>query len=87
MKIITRQFYNYMDKMSKEMTYQEPFPTSTKCPKCKKLTKLLMLIDDDEGLLSHQRPKNVEIWPHDCTAIALYLCTNCGEMGVEWNQA
>ena len=86
MKIVVKQSYDYMRKMTKEMTYQREFDEELACPKCSNPTKLMMLIDDDEGLVTKYRPKNVKIWPHDCLAIALYLCTECGELVAKWNQ-
>ena len=49
----------------------------------------LMVINDDEGLISGQREFVVEegeIWPHDCLAITLYRCPICGEITALWNQ-
>lgn len=87
MRVSVKQSYKWMDRVRKEMTYQAEFPETVKCIKCKKDTVLMMLIDDDEGLILGYRPKDVRVWPHDCTAIALYLCTDCGEITTLWNQA
>ena len=84
MRIITKQWL--MAEMAREMTWQDPFDTTLKCSKCGKKAKLMMLIDDDEGIVCDERPNDVKIWPHDCLAIALYLCTECGELTAVWNQ-
>ena len=68
-------------------TYQWPFAKVIQCNECPEKTDLVMLIDDDEKELAGQRLPKVKIWPHDSTAIALYLCTYCGHMMAEWNQA
>lgn len=70
-----------------QFSYQQQLELTCLCRKCKEQARLIMLIDDDEGLLASQRPEGVKIWPHDCTAIALYLCTQCGSMRAKWNQA
>ena len=69
-----------------KLTYQLPFALAKDCPKCKSNAKLIMLIQDDERLVASQRPTAVKVWPHDCMAVALYLCTECGEMIADWNQ-
>jgi len=87
MRVSVKQSFNWMDRVRKKMTYQAEFPETVKCCCCKKETVLMMLIDDDEGLICHYRPKIVTgVWPHDCLAIALYLCTDCGEITALWNQ-
>lgn len=70
------------------LTYQEPFPPVMECRRvsCRGKAYLIMLIDDDEGLIRAKRPSKAEIWPHDCTAIALYICAECGDMIADWNQ-
>ena len=86
MKITIKQRYKFMSKALREDTYQSEFSESIPCHACLKPTKSLMVIDDHEGLISEERPKKVAIWPHDCMAIALYLCTDCGEITAKWNQ-
>jgi len=87
MKIVTKQGYiRYILNQGEKMTYQDPFSEKAACT-CGEIASLIMLIDDDEGQLESQRPLRVKVWPHDCTAIALYLCTSCGEMIAKWNQA
>jgi len=84
MKMVIEQ--SKMANSAKDFTYQAPFPITVKCRKCKNPARLIMLVDDDIGELVAQRPRNVKVWPHDCSAIAIYLCTNCGSMRATWNQ-
>ncbi len=88
MRILTKRTYNFMDRARKETTYQTEFPATVPCNHCKtKEAPLMALMDDDEGLICHNRPENVKIWPHDCMAVALYMCPECGEITTLWNQA
>lgn len=88
MKTVTKQKYGYMDKMAEEMTYQSAFPTSVKCAMCGGSARLVILLDDDEGQVEAQRPRDYKgIWPHDCMAVANYMCGKCGEITTDWNQA
>ena len=69
------------------VTYQNPFPTKALCKKCRVKEALpIMLINDISKEICNQRPKGVRVWPHDSTAIVLYLCTECGNMTADWNQ-
>ena len=88
MQVVIKQAYNWMDRARENMTYQEAFPESARCIRCKKGAKLMMVIDDDEGMIAHCKPRDHEgIWPHDCMAMALYICRKCGEITIKWNQA
>lgn len=84
MRILTSRIW--MERRLGDITYQAPFPDATVCEECGESAPVLMLIDDDEGLLLKQRPSKVKVWPHDLTAIALYLCTSCGKLFAAWNQ-
>ena len=90
MKIVTRQEHGFVNKARIEETWQAPFPGTVPCGSCKEFLAMpLMVINDDEGLISGQREFVVEegeIWPHDCLAITLYLCPKCGEITALWNQ-
>ena len=87
MKIAFRQEHGFIYRALQLDTYQMPFPETTPCVHCKKEgARPLMVIDDDEGLIPGQRPPEDGIWPHDCSAIALYLCPDCGEITAKWNQ-
>ncbi len=90
MRIITKHKYDYMNKARTEMSYQSEFQPHTRCESCSGASILMMLIDDDEGLVADQRSfvENtiVTVWPHDSMAIALYLCVECGEIKAMWNQ-
>ena len=84
MKVVVNQ--GNLKEACFELTYQQPFELTCNCRKCKKQANLMMIVDDDEWLISYQRPDNVRIWPHDCTTVAIYLCTHCGSMRTKWNQ-
>ena len=72
---------------AKLTTYQSPFPETLRCKRCKNDAKLMLIINDETGLLIKERPESVRVWPHDYSSTAVYLCTNCGSMRAEWNQA
>ena len=77
-----------MAKNAKVVTYQAEFPLNIMCHKCRDKAAILMMIIDDDGEVCEQpRPVRARVWPHDCVAIALYLCTSCGKITAEWNQA
>lgn len=84
MKVVIEQ--SEMEEAAKELTYQAPFPLKKQCRKCKESMTLMMLIDDNDWEILKQRPEKAKVWPHDCTAVAVYLCTNCGSMRASWNQ-
>lgn len=74
-------------KLQKErFTYQQEIPSAVKCRKCKGDATLMVEMHDNEQLIRRQRPKNVNVWPHDALVIHIYLCTNCGAMRATWNQ-
>lgn len=90
MRIIFKQNYFIKNALEKE-SYQGEFPQTVKCQKCSKGKALpLLVINDDEGLISLEREDVLHlgegIWPHDCLAISLYLCPRCGEITALWNQ-
>ncbi|KKL07801.1 hypothetical protein LCGC14_2582430, partial [marine sediment metagenome] len=78
MKIITKQKHEWMNKARTEMSYQSEFQLHTRCESCNGAAMLMMLIDDDEGLVADKRSfienniitKKDVVWPHDCMAIA-----------------
>jgi len=70
-----------------KLSYQGPLSRTLKCAKCECEALIMMIIDDEDGEISQQRPDNVRIWPHDAMVIALYMCPECGEITVDWNQA
>lgn len=89
MRIVTKRAYNYLKSQLKVETWQEYFPEVTKCVRCRKPATIILLLNDDEGLICEQEiDRNLyKIWPHDCCAIALYMCPECGEITALWNQA
>ena len=90
MKIILRQEHGFIQKALQSETYQAPFLENFWCKYCECLVaKPMLVINDDEGLISLQTEfvrKAGEIWPHDCLAIVLYMCPECGEITALWNQ-
>ena len=82
-----RTVFTNVVEQADEMTYQAPFPASVECLNCKTGMRLMVLIDDAAGMISRERPEAVKIWPHDVVAVAVYLCTGCGEAKADWNQA
>lgn len=88
MKVVVRQEHHFVDKALHECTYQAGFPSVVECVKCKGRALPLLVLEDDEGLISEQREFLAEggIWPHDCLGIALYLCRTCSEITALWNQ-
>ena len=88
MKIVTRQEHHFVDRALREYTYQAAFPSVVECGHCKNRALPVLVLEDDEGLISRQLEFLAEggIWPHDCLAIALYLCRTCGEITALWNQ-
>ena len=92
MKVITRQEHGFVAKALNDSTYQAPFPETTHCYKCEADARPMMVIDDNEGLVSQERGYLLPdcesgIWPHDCLAVVLYMCPKCGEITALWNQA
>lgn len=87
MKVYTNQAN--MAKNAREATYQNLFMMKVLCGECASEEAMLMMIivDDDKEVCNQPRPPKVRVWPHDSMAIALYLCTECGEITAEWNQA
>ena len=94
MKVITKQKHDWMNKLRTQVSYQSEFQPHIRCESCNGAAILMMLIDDDEGLAADQRAfverdivaEKAIVWPHDCMAIALYLCVKCGEIKAMWNQ-
>ena len=84
MKIVIGQ--SEMANEARDTSYQAPFPLTKKCRECKEDAILFMLVNDDKGDIIKQRPKDVQVWPHDLSTTAVYLCTNCGLMRATWNQ-
>ena len=73
-------------------TYQEAFPKTVKCHKCKKLAKVMFVgIEDIEKKyicnLHKTTGRKGGLWLHDSMSCAVYLCPNCFEGTVLINQA
>lgn len=72
---------------------QDPFPEVTECHNCDGRAVVAFVAyegdkDDGDKFLCDTReaggPGN--IWPHDLTAFAVYICPKCGEATTIWNQ-
>jgi len=90
-RIAFRQEHGFIRRALSDETWQAPFPQTVECGMCHEDTALpILVINDEEGFISQERvfvPGLEEgIWPHDCLAIALYLCPKCGEITALWNQ-
>ena len=87
MKITVKQENGFVRKALQENTHRETFSSIVDCVSCKEgRARPLMVIEDDEGLVSEQRPGGDGIWPHNPLAIALYLCPDCGRITARWSQ-
>jgi len=84
MKIVIKQ--DELTVAAETLSYQIPFSKAKRCRFCKSDAPLFMLVNDDKGELVTLRPDDVRVWPHDCSTIAIYFCTNCGRMKATWNQ-
>ena len=74
----------------KEASYQQPFPNKLNCSKCESNARPILVLDDENGELSKipiDRPNGHPIHPHDSCCFVLYMCVECGNVNVKWNQA
>lgn len=82
----------YLGSGASVVSEQGDWPESIKCPRCKDIADLLMVVHDPQGSLVSDVPTRVKtdsklFWFHDAVAIALYVCPKCGEIEAKWNQA
>lgn len=74
-----------------DTTFQREFPKTVTCSLCNNVANPIIVINDLEAEIAHASPKRNRrgrpIWPHDSAAFVLYMCSECGEVSVEWNQA
>jgi len=81
-----------------ECTWQEKFPETTKCCKCKGIARIGFVAH--EGLTESSPKKAMEylcdlhpnagkggLWLHDYCAVAVYFCMDCLEPTALFNQA
>ena len=80
-----------LEEALENRTYQEAFPVTMKCHKCQNEAYPILIVDDEYGELVELSPdrdeQGIPIWPHDSSAYILYMCSKCGEVIVNWNQA
>ena len=89
-------------KADKNLTFQKPFPETTKCCICNKESRIIINMAEDRPIIDagnklfsqylcdfHQNGEDNKYWFHDCVAFALYLCTdiNCAKITTLYNQA
>jgi len=86
MRVVTRKTYGHMERALESVSYQWEFPKKLSCD-CGDDMLPMVALQDEEGLISENRPKGAKVWPHDCVGLVVYICTNCGKAKVEWNQA
>jgi hypothetical protein len=92
MRIAFRQEHGFIRNALQSETWQSAFPEVTTCKYCGcGDANPMLVINDNEGFISLEGKHVPELepegfWPHDCLAIALYLCPSCGEITALWNQ-
>ena len=84
----------YLGEKGLKQTWQEDFPKTIKCHKCKGNCRIMFV-----GLEEREKEyicnlhkntgarKNGKFWPHDAIACAVYLCEKCFEPNAVINQA
>ena len=85
----------YLGKDGLSATWQEDFPKSIKCHKCKSNCRIMFVgIEDGKekeyvcNLYNNTGArKNGKFWVHDAIACAVYLCEKCFEPNALINQA
>jgi len=82
----------YLGEKGLDKTWQEDFPKSVECYKCKGDCRIMFVgfeSGEDKKFVCdlHENMKDKKYWPHDCVAIACYLCEQCFEVNSILNQA
>ena len=87
----------YLGKDGLSATWQEDFPKSIKCHKCKSNCRIMFVgfehYPEDKGNFVCNLHNNTgakkkgKFWPHDAIACAVYLCEKCFEPNALINQA
>ena len=74
-------------------TFQEDFPETTKCCRCKGEARIGFVVhegspgDKQKFLCSlHKNEGKGGYWLHDCVAVAVYFCRECLEATALYNQ-
>lgn len=75
-------------RFDKETTYQDRFDEQLVCFCLGERTMFPILqFCDDEGTISKDKPKEAKLWPHDSMVLVVYMCKECLNTKVIWNQA
>jgi len=84
----------YLGEKGLKYTWQDSFPKSVKCHKCKGKCRIMFVAfeDAEKEYVCHIHPntgskKGGKFWPHDAIACAIYLCEKCFEPNALLNQA
>jgi len=81
----------YLGKKGLIHSWQDEFPESIKCHKCKGNCRIMFVAFEhiEKKYVSeiHQNMKDKKYWPHDAIACAIYLCEKCFEPNALLNQA
>ncbi len=70
----------------KKLTFQAEFGEKLEC-ECSGEMLPIVQVYDDRASIAYDRPTAAKLWPHDSMAIVVYMCENCMETKVKWNQA
>jgi len=82
----------YLGEEGLNKTWQEDFPRTTKCYKCKGEARIMFVALENREEKKHicdlhENKGEGDYWFHDCIAIASYLCRKCFEATALVNQA
>lgn len=65
---------------------QIAWPKQHECNHCGKTAVFHIPLKENGKSLAHFRPDDAKIWPHDSTAFGIYICPECGNSTVIWDQ-
>lgn len=83
----------YLGEKGLKESWQDPFPKTTKCHKCKKRAKIMFVGIEEEYQIRYicdlhkTTGKRGRLWLHDVMACAVYLCPFCFNATALINQA
>jgi len=75
-------------------SWQAPFEKEVKCVHCGGDSRIAFVVFETAGEpmqtfvcnIHENDPEGTGYWPHDCIAVAVYLCRKCLEPTAEYNQ-
>jgi len=78
-----------------DKTWQRRFPSIISCDHCKGNAKIAFVAHEGMSgdplggpyVCDLYKDDNDGLWPHDCCAVAVYLCTSCLKPKAIFNQA